>query len=229
MIPGLICDQRLFSQQINALEDRLDIHVVNHARDLTLSALAEEILDRVQGNFYLLGLSMGGYISFEILRQARKRGEQGRVEKLVLMATSPHVDPPDIEKRRRDFMALAARGKFKGMSPMLMRTFIHPSKMEDKKVSQTIYDMVESTGADGFIYQTKMVLGRPESVSDLPEVSCPTLIICGEDDERTPIHLSEEMAKLIPNSHLVRIENCGHLPPLEKPERVSDLLKEFLL
>ncbi|MCK5041823.1 MAG: alpha/beta fold hydrolase [Sphingomonadales bacterium] len=229
MIPGLICDERLFAKQIEALQGGLDITVVDHARELTLSQMANDILDSVSGSFNLLGLSMGGYICFEVMRQAKLRGESGRIEKLVLCSTSSRQDEPEMAQRRRDFMALAKRGKFKGMSPMLMRTFIHPSKLDDKTVVKTIYDMTESTGVEGFINETNMILNRPDSRPNLPDIACETLIMCGEGDERTPLFLSEEMADLIPNSKLVVFEHCGHLPPLEQPAMVSKELQEFLL
>ena len=229
MIPGLICDRKLFSKQIEALQHELEISVVDHARDLSLGEIAKEILDTVSGNFYLLGVSMGGYISFEVMRQAKKRGEAWRIKKLVLCSTSARLDQPEMEQRRRDFIALAKKGKFKGMSPMLMRTFIHPSKLDDKKVSQTIYDMVETTGSKGFILQTNMLLGRPDSRASLAEINCDTLVICGEDDERTPLYLSEEIAQLIPQAKLEIIKQCGHLPPLEQPEKLNELLRSFLL
>lgn len=229
MIPGLICDHRLFSRQIEALHNQLEITVVDHARDLSLSEMANEILDSVDGDFYLLGLSMGGYIGFEVLRQAKLRGEQGRIKKLVLCSTSARLDEPEMEQRRRDFVALAKKGKFKGMSPILMRTFIHPSKIDNKTIIQTIYDMTESTGVEGFIFETNMILKRPDSRPSLSQINCPTLVICGRDDQRTPLLLSEEMANLIPNAKLEVIEHCGHLPPLEQPDVVTNKLRDFLI
>jgi pimeloyl-ACP methyl ester carboxylesterase len=228
MIPGLICDERLFRRQIADLEYKFDISVVNHARDLSLSQLAIDILDSVEGGFSLLGLSMGGYICFEVMRQAKLRGQDEKIIKLVLCSTSARVDEPEIAKRRLDFIALAKRGKFKGMSPMLMRTFIHPSNLEDSSIVKTINAMALSTGSEGFIYETNMVLGRPDSRPDLANISCPTLVMCGDGDERTPLYLSEEMAGLIPNTKLVVFKDCGHLPPLEKPNMVSEELLKFL-
>ena len=229
MIPGLICDENLFVEQIDALGDELDIKVVVHARDVSLAELAGDILDMTDEPFYLFGLSMGGYIAFEVMRQAIKRGQQQRIKKLVLSSTSARLDPPDMKKRRIGFMELAKKGKFKGMSVPLMRTFIHPDKMADKTVTGTIYDMAESTGPRGFIFQTNMILDRPDSREDLKKISCPTLVMCGVDDERTPLYLSQEMAQLIPNAELVSFENCGHLPPLEVPEQVNKALMNFLL
>lgn len=223
MIPGLVCDDRLFTHQLENLSDIADMQVIDHRHFNDIKDLARSILVGAPAKFALLGLSMGGYVAFEIMRQAPER-----VIKLALIATSARQDSDEMAKRRRDFIRLAGMGKFRGMSPVLVQSFIHPDNVGNESLISTLYDMAQDTGAEGFINQQQAILSRPDSTETLGHITCPTIVIFGDSDERTPVAVNGEIATAIAGAELVVLPHCGHLPPLEQPELTTKHLRAWL-
>lgn len=188
-----------------------------------MRGIAASILAEAPPRFALGGLSMGGYVAFEILRQAPER-----VVGLALMDTSARADTPEQVQRRKDFIALAQRGKFKGVTPQLLPMLVHKDRLEDPTITEVVFDMAETVGKDAFIRQQKAILGRPDSRADLPGIRCPTTVIVGRDDLLTPPAIAEEMANNLPDAKLTVVERCGHLSTLEQPEAVNAALRRWL-
>ena len=223
LIPGLICTKDVWAPQVAGLGDLARITIVDHSKVDTMKALAADILAAAPERFVLAGHSMGGYAALEIMRQ-----KPGRVEKLALLATSARLDKPDVEARRRDLIRIAGRGRFRGMSSVLLPSLVHEDRLEDRALIDTIYKMAKETGAEGFVNQQQAILSRRDSRESLGDISCPTLILVGMDDERTPLNLSEEMASTIPGAELVTLARCGHLPTLERPTAVNAAMRDWL-
>ena len=223
LVPGLLCTDRLYRPQIEALDDLAEVTVVDTTHADNVADIAARILIDAPPRFALGGLSMGGYIAFEILRQAPER-----VMALALLDTSARADTPEQIQRRKDFIALAQRGKFKGVTPQLLPILIHKDRLKDAALTEAIFDMAEAVGKDAFIRQQKAIMGRPDSRADLSGIRCPTAVIVGRDDLLTPPAIAEEMANGIHNADLTVIENCGHLSTLEQPEAVNEALRSWL-
>jgi pimeloyl-ACP methyl ester carboxylesterase len=224
LIPGTLCDAALWRHQIDHLGDIADIAVADHTRHDSMAEIARAILDAAPRRFALAGLSMGGFVAFEILRQAPER-----VEKLALFDTSARPDPPEMVQRRHDLTKLTRVGQFRGVTPRLLPSFIHPSRLSDQALSRIITEMAERVGPEAFVRQQTANAARPDSRPDLARIVCPTLVACGRQDILTPLALSEEMARAIPNATLVVIEDCAHLPTLERPQAATSLLRYWLL
>ena len=109
LVPGLLCDDALWAPQTKWLSDIADISVGETLIDDSFSNMAERILEMAPRHFALAGLSMGGYVCMEIMRQAPER-----VERLALFNTSGRADTADQTKRRKALIELATIGKFKG-------------------------------------------------------------------------------------------------------------------
>ena len=88
--------------------------------------------------------------------------------------------------------------------------------------------MAARIGKDGFIRQQKAILGRPDSRHLLSTVAVPTLVMVGRQDQLTPVHLAEEMAAGICGATLRVIEDCGHLPALERAEEATKTMRGWL-
>ena len=189
----------------------------------TIAGLAAQVLETAPARFALIGLSMGGYVAFEILRRAPER-----VTRLALLDTQARADSATASARRHQLMALAEQGAFRGVTPRLLPLFIHPDRLQDAELCATVQAMAEDTGKEGFLRQQTAILGRPDSRPGLPAIACPTLILAGRDDAVTPPKLQLEMATLIPDATLVLIPRCGHLAPLERPEAVTRQLLAWL-
>lgn len=223
LMPGLLCDASLWQHQIETLNELADITVADLTQDDTVSAMAERVLADAPDQFALAGLSMGGYLAQEVMRQAPER-----VTKLALLDTSFYPDTPEQSAYRRGLIELSAKGEFKGVTSRLLPMLIHESRFEDEELTGTIFNMAESVGKDAYLRQQHAIMTRPDGSDDLANITCPTLILCGREDALTPLRVHEKMADRIPNAHLVVVEDCGHLAPLERPRTVSAVMRYWL-
>ncbi len=223
MLPGLLLDQRLFAAQIDALGSSVPVQVPDLGQDASIGQMAERVLAAAPARFALCALSMGGYVAFEIMRQAPER-----VTRLALLDTQARPDTEAATQRRRDLIALSERGYFKGVTSRLLPQLIHPDQQRDAALVAAIHAMAISIGKDGFVRQQQAIMGRPDSRPDLPGIGCRTLVLCGRQDLLTPPELHEEMAAAIPDASLVVLPQCGHLSPLEQPALVTAHLRWWL-
>lgn len=185
--------------------------------------MARSVLDAMPARFALAGLSMGGYVAMEVLRQAPER-----VGLLALLDTKARLDTPEQTKGRLAFIEQARTGTFKGVTRRALEMFVHPDRVEDETLAGAVLAMTERVGRNAFLSQQAAILGRPDSLPGLAEIACPTLVLCGRQDGLTPVDCHEEIARAIPNASLVVIEDCGHLSPMERPEEVAVALRGWL-
>jgi len=223
LLPGLLCDRALWSHQVRYLADTVRVTVADLTQDDTVAAMAERALGDAPRTFALAGLSMGGYVAQEIMRQAPER-----VERLALFDTQARADTEDKVQARRDLIRLAEVGKFKGVTPRLLPNLIHPSRLKDPAVADVVMEMAERVGQDAFKRQQNAIMTRKDGRADLDGIRVPTLVACGREDVLTPVELHKEMADGIAGAKLVVIEDCGHLAPLERPCAVTALMRFWL-
>lgn len=223
LLSGLLCDHRLWRAQIEALGGQMNIWTPDLSKHESIPALATHVLQQVPERFALAGLSMGGYVAFEIMRQAPER-----VTRLALFDTTARPDTEEQRERRRGLLWLAKTGKFKGVTPRLLPMILHPDRLEDKAVTEVVFAMAADVGRTGFQNQQTAILNRIDSRPALPHIPCPTLVAGGRQDALTPPELMQEIAAHIPQATHEIIEHCGHLAPLEQPETVTRLMKKWL-
>ena len=224
LVPGLLCDALLWRAQVEHLPDVAETWIPDHTRSATMAGVARDVLAAAPfESFALAGLSMGGYISLEIMRQAPQR-----VRKLALLDTAARADTPEQTKRRRELIELANRGKFLGVTDMLMPLLVHPSRLAETPLIGAIKLMAKNVGKDGFVRQQQAIMSRADSRPLLATISCPTLILCGRQDQLTPLDRHEEMAAGVKGAKLEVLENCGHMSTMEKPEQVNRALRQWL-
>jgi pimeloyl-ACP methyl ester carboxylesterase len=222
LIPGLACSARLYAGQIAALWRHGPVMVADHTRQDSMAAIAASILAEAPPRFALAGLSMGGYVSFEILRQA-----PGRVARLALLDTQATPDAPEASERRRAQIALARQGRMREVVDQLFPNLVHPARVDDRTLLELNYRMAEEVGVEGFVRQQTAIIGRPDSRPDLPRIACPTLVLVGDGDRITPEAKAREMAEAIDGAQLVVIPASGHLSTLEQPEMVTAALEAW--
>ncbi len=222
LLPGLLCDAALWAPVLPGLGELVEPMVPDLTRDATVADMAARALAAAPATFALVGLSMGGYVALEILRQA-----PGRVQRLALFDTSARPDTPEQSRRRRGLIGLAQTGRFKGVTPRLLPQLVH-TRHQDGPLAAEVMAMADRVGRDGFLRQQAAILGRPDSRPLLPGLRMPVLVGVGAEDILTPPHLAEEMAALIPGARLALIADSGHLPPMEQPAAVVALLRCWL-
>ncbi|XIA65139.1 alpha/beta fold hydrolase [Bradyrhizobium sp. TZ2] len=223
LVPGLVSSPRIYAPVVPALWRFGPVTVANHIRDDNMALIARRILAEAPPRFALAGHSMGGYVAFEIMRQAPER-----VAKLALINTQARSDTPEATARRRGMMARATAGEYRAVLDELFPGFVHPSRREDASLRQLVYDMGDDVGVEAFLRQQMAVISRPDSRPMLAGIKCPTLVLSGDEDNTIPNSLSVEMADNIHNAKLVILANCGHLPQPEQPQATADALVEWL-
>ncbi len=223
LIPGLLCDAALFGPQIAHFRSGLDITVADHTRADNLPGIARSILAAAPPRFALAGLSMGGYIAFEMLRQAPER-----ITRLALLDANARADRPDQLKQRQVLIGAASTIGVRAVQAMLLRLLIHKDRLDDRALTDRVLLMSDSIGVPAFIRQQQAIMGRPDNRPFLADIKCPTTVIVGEQDALTPVKVAEEIHAGIKDSMLSVIPNCGHLSTLERPEAVNALLAKWL-
>ena len=223
LLPGLLCDSALWQHQTRFFEGTAECHLGDTTRHDRIDALARDVLATAPPQFALAGLSMGGYVAFEIMRIAPER-----VLKLCLIDTSARPDTDEQRERRRLLLIMAKTGRFKGVTPRLLPMLIHPDRIEDQELTHIIISMAERMGRNAFAHQQTAIMNRIDSRPMLKSIACPTQIIGGKQDALTPPEITREIADGIPNARFDIIDDCGHLSPLEKPAEVNRLMARWL-
>jgi pimeloyl-ACP methyl ester carboxylesterase len=223
LVPGLLCTAALWAPQIPALADMADCTVANHTRHKTMAGIARSILTAAPPRFALAGLSMGGYIAYEIVRQAPER-----VERLALLDTGYRADRPERTAARLDLVANAEREGVRRAQELLMPVLIHPSRFGERPLVESILQMAVDTGLAAFKRQEAALIGRTDNRRLLASIRCPTLVLVGREDALTPVEQHREIADAIPGAKLEIVPDCGHLSTLEQPEAVSRALRAWL-
>jgi pimeloyl-ACP methyl ester carboxylesterase len=223
LCPGLLNDAALWRHQQDCLGDIANVMVADLTRADTVLDMATTLLTQAPPRFALAGLSMGGYVAFEIMRQAPER-----VTRLALFDTRAGLDAPDARARRLDLIDIAKRGGFAKLPAQFLANQVHPDHVKDPRIAGTVLAMAERIGSEAFIRQQMAVLSRPDSRPGLAGIHIPTLVAGGRQDAITPPEILLEIADGIPGAKLVLIEEAGHLTPLEQPQAVSALLRYWL-
>lgn len=223
LVAGLNCSARLYAEQIPALWQFGPVSVADHRRDDSMAAMARRILAAAPPRFALVGLSMGGYVAFEIMRQAASR-----VARLALLDTGARGEAPERTEQRKPLIALAKSGRFAEILESQYPTLVHRSRHNDAALKATVRAMNEETGADAYLRQQQAIMTRVDSRPSLAAIKCPTLVLVGDSDEATPPDLAREMATAIPGAQLVIVPECGHLSTIEWPQAVNKALVEWM-
>ncbi|KUF10971.1 alpha/beta hydrolase [Pseudoponticoccus marisrubri] len=214
-----MCDARLFAPQTDALPAQ----VLPITSADTVQALAAEVLAQAPARFALAGLSMGGIVAMEVLRQA-----PGRVAGLALLDTNPLAEAEAVKARRAPQMEKAAAGQLHAV----MRDEMKPNYLTDGPDRDAILalcmEMALSLGPDVFIRQSLALRDRPDQCDTLRAYFGPALVLCGRDDRLCPVARHELMHDLLSNSVLEVIDGAGHLPTLEQPDRTTEALRRWL-
>lgn len=223
LCPGLLNDAALWAHQTAHLADLAEPTVADLTGADSIAALAEQVLDQAPDRFALAGLSMGGYVAFEILRRAPER-----VARLALVNTSARDDTPESRERRMQLMDIARRGGFSKLPLQILAGQMHPDNFADEALRGICLGMAERVGAGGFIRQQSAIMGRADSRPGLGAIRCPTLVVGGAQDGLTTPEIMGEIADGIPGAGFTLIEKAGHLTPIEQPAAVTALLRLWL-
>jgi pimeloyl-ACP methyl ester carboxylesterase len=223
-----MCDAAVWADQQTALAPLADVVIVDHGLRDSIEAMARHAIETAPaGRFAVAGHSMGGRVALEVFRQAPER-----VAGLALLDTgcAPLAGGEHGEKERAGRLALLAQSREHGMRAMgreWARGMVHPDRL-DTPLFDAILDMIERSDPAQFEAQITALLGRPDARPLLPQIPCPTLLLCGREDGWSPPQRHAEMQPLIAGSVLEIVEHSGHMSTMEQPAAVNAALARWL-
>lgn len=223
LLPALMCNAGLFLHQIQALKEEVDFFVPDLTLDTDIGSVAERVLREAPDYFALAGISMGGYIAFEIMRRAPER-----VKRLALIDTSALPDTEGARRKRMNMIETAREAGMKNIIHSVLPNLVAPKHLDNDMVCRVLLYMAEKVGIQGYINQQKIIMSRPDSFPLLPGITCPTLVFGGYQDKLTPPDLMKKIADAIPNAVHAVIADSGHMSPLENPAAVTAVMRAWL-
>lgn len=223
LLPGLLCDERLWAAQAKGLTGFARVVIPDLAARGSIESTADGVLDEAPATFSLAGFSMGGCVALEVVARA-----PARVRRLALLSTSPKGILPAVREHYLDSIASIETGGLDAYLADAFPLYVAPERAHDRTLWETFEAMGKSLGPAVAVRQMYSLLGYRGFSGDLGRIACPTMVICGREDRRTPVTVHEEMAGQIADARLRIIDRAGHFTPLEEPRAVTDAFFEWL-
>ncbi|MEQ8588058.1 MAG: alpha/beta fold hydrolase [Thalassobaculaceae bacterium] len=228
-LPGFMCGPDLFADFARHMEGRATgpahrrmalLHGDVYS-DPSIDGMAARVLAQAPERFALLGFSMGGFVARRIALSAPER-----VEALILVATSARATSEAEHARKEAILAQLAESGFKGMSRKALARGIHPDHPQRDALVERLKAMGTALGGEVMARQLRAT--RVDGHADLPKIAAPTLVIAGRQDALRPLSELEALAAGIPGARFEIFDGCGHMVPLEQPDRLAESISEFL-
>lgn len=221
LLPGFMLDQTLWDDLRGGLQQLGQLHFGDLGQDDSISAMAARVLQQAPPRFVLIGFSMGGYVAQAIMQQAPER-----VIALALLNTSARQQNPREIAGNKAQLALAREVPFKGLTSRALASSLHPDLAHDRVLLERLQAMALRNGKDVFIRQLSAL--RSDGYAELHKIQCPTLIVASSNDQLSSIAESQQMLAQIATAHMVLVEHCGHMTPLEKPQQLLQILSDWI-
>jgi pimeloyl-ACP methyl ester carboxylesterase len=195
----------------------------SHSID-TYATAVQLLLDELRIDTAIIGgLSMGGYVAFAMFRQ-----EPERFSGIVLADTRPQADTPEGRDGRERMRHLLAREGVRAVADQMLPRLLSAHALQDDDIAGAVRKLIEALPGPAVDAALRAMMTRPDSSSLLPRMSCPALVLVGEQDAVTPPDVASAMQQLLPRSTLTVIPGAGHLSNLEAPDAFSRALENFL-
>ena len=222
LVPGMMCDARLFGPQVGALSHGRAI-LCAPLLGASVEEIAQGVLAAAPPRFALAGLSMGGIVAMEVLRRA-----PGRVTHLALMDTNARAESAEVAARREPQIEAVRAGRLEAvMRDEMKPNYLAPGPGRGA-VLDLVMEMALAQGAGAFERQSRALQSRSDAREALRGWPGPALVLCGRHDALCPVFRHEEIAGLLPAAELVVIEEAGHLPTLEATGAVTAAMAGWL-
>ncbi len=227
LLPGLMNDSRVWNPIRKAIpQERHVTAAPTHLRDSIAATASSAIASMPPGKFGVAGFSLGGYVAIEVCRQAPER-----IAGIALLDTSARADSDEAAQNRQRMLSALGAGSasFEQIAASFAPRLLHEAHLHDGALIELLGDMARSVGSDGFVRQQTAAMSRLDGREILKALRCPALVLCGREDQVTPLVLSEEMANLLAGHvELVVVDRCGHMSTLEQPQEVCAALARWM-
>jgi pimeloyl-ACP methyl ester carboxylesterase len=222
-LPGLAGDEVMWRAQLEGLHSWRPLVSDTHMHHESIPDMAAALLALNRGRVVLCGASMGGMVAMEAARQAPHR-----IAGLALLGTTARPESPEMRQLREDAIVLFEQGRVREVIEPNVGFAFHPEQGSDPALVQAYLEFVLRAGAQQLVRQNRAVIERPDARLHLPQLACPTLVMCGDSDQLTPPEHSREIAALVPGATLEMVPRCGHMLTMEKPEIVTAEIARWL-
>ena len=224
MIPGMMCDERIFAHQIEELGTDTEVYIADISKYSSIQELASDVLENSPPKFFLVGHSMGGIVAMEMCSQ-----EPDRIEKLVIMDSNPKPELEETKLKREPQI----RDVISGNLAQVMKEEMKPNYLADsykqKDILNTCMEMALTLGPEVFVRQSRALQSRDDQQSTLKDLDIPVLIMCGSEDKLCSLEKHELMHNIINDSKLEVVMGAGHMPTLEQPQKTTEVIKSWLM
>ncbi|WP_454886686.1 alpha/beta fold hydrolase [Sphingomonas oryzagri] len=221
LLPGTLCDARVFAPLIARLAGRILVHGDLHG-ETDMGALADRLLRGAPARFAIVGFSLGGIVALEIAARA-----PDRVLGLALLDANGREVPPELHAARRAIPADAtSHAALAGET--LWPSYVAPARADDEALRALIVDMAECAPEGAAVRQTELALSRVDSRPRLAALAMPVLVLAGAEDAVSPPEIQRELVDGLPDATLVLVPDAGHFAPLEAPDACADAVRAWL-
>ncbi|KIC12936.1 alpha/beta hydrolase [Leisingera sp. ANG-M1] len=223
LLPGMMCDGRIFEAQIRTFSGSMPVMVLPLAGGDTVEKIAARMLSHLPPRFSLAGLSMGGILAMELVRRAPER-----ISRLCIIGASPLAETPEKAADREPQIIAARTGRLEDVlrESLPMECLAPgPSRLE---VHNLFCHMGMELGPELYVAQSRALQRRPDQQATMRRVHVPTLVLGGAHDTLVPPARHELLAQLIPDAKVEILPDAGHFPVLEDPDSVNRALLHWL-
>lgn len=224
LLPGMLCDAAVWQHQIAALAPFVDLQVPVFRGFRSFAAMADHVLALAPARFSLVSHSMGGRVAIELLRRTPER-----IAQFVIMDAGVHPVAAGEYERNRQLLSLAASGGLAAVADQWIPFMLHPQRHADAALCERIRRMVLRNSVEDLRGQLEAAEQRPDQTAYLASIQHTVRIVCGEQDNWNPLPLQQQLKAALAAAELVVIPDCGHMAPMEAPERVNQLLLDWLV
>lgn len=170
------------------------------------------------------GVSMGGYITFAMARQARER-----LSGIVLADTRSQADTEQQRAGRQKMLeTIAASGPAGVASEMIPKLLGETTRQKRPELATHVRQLIEGQAPEGIAAAVKLLMDRPDATPMLGRIAAPALVIVGSEDSVSPPAEMREMAAAIPGATFSEVPSAGHLANLEAPDVFNAILSAWL-
>ncbi len=222
ILPGLMCDSRMFLGQIAAFPEALVIDGF-YGNATRLPDMADYALERIPHRCNLVGHSMGARVALEIMRKA-----PDRVGRLALVNTGVHAVRDGEAEKRYALRDLGRSEGFRSLVDSWLPPMLTAAARSNRELVERLEYMCFAAGQATFERHIEAILARSPTDDVLEAIDCPTHVIVGTEDLWAPPSQHAEFAARIKNAQLREIVGAGHMLPAEKPEEFNNVLREWL-
>lgn len=222
LLPGLMCDDGLWQAMLPQLRAIGPLTFGDLSQGRSVAEMASSVLAACPPTFSLVGFSMGGFVAREIERRVPER-----VQRLALIATSSAADSPaqvQFKAAVADTLQRAT-GPFRGLGHRAIKLSLSQRHEDDPDLVRQILDMSLRMGRETYIRQ--LLMARDSDSHLLSAIRSPTLVVAAADDRMRTVAESQALYAAIPTAQFARVEDAGHMLPLEQPQRLAGLLQAW--